>query len=143
MMRLSMTTPRLFCSHTISQKCPHVFGKGPCKHTRYTLYNMQSASDSVCRFGQNGCQGSLSCGQSPRPTTQHVVKDHLCTSVQAASWSGLVALLGSLPKSQQVQDKAPTWVRGGMGQGPHCDLVVADSVLTLGKSFHLSMPASL
>lgn len=39
MMRLSMTTPLLFCSHTISQKCPHVFGKGPCKHTRYTLYN--------------------------------------------------------------------------------------------------------
>lgn len=39
MMRLSMTTPLLFCSHTISQKCPHVFGKGPCKHTRFTLYN--------------------------------------------------------------------------------------------------------
>lgn len=29
MTRFSMTTPRLLCSHTISQKCPHVLGKGP------------------------------------------------------------------------------------------------------------------
>ena len=27
-----MTTPRLFCSHTISQKWPQVLGRGPCKH---------------------------------------------------------------------------------------------------------------
>lgn len=29
MTRLSITTPRLLCSHTISQKFPHVFGRGP------------------------------------------------------------------------------------------------------------------
>lgn len=27
----NMTTPRLFCSQTISQKWPQVFGKGPCR----------------------------------------------------------------------------------------------------------------
>lgn len=31
--RLSMTTPLLFCSHTISQKWPHVLGRGPCKQS--------------------------------------------------------------------------------------------------------------
>lgn len=30
MTRFSITTPRLRCSHTISQKLPHVFGRGPC-----------------------------------------------------------------------------------------------------------------
>lgn len=30
MTRFSITTPRLRCSHTISQKLPHVFGSGPC-----------------------------------------------------------------------------------------------------------------
>ena len=80
MMRLSMTTPLLFCSHTISQKCPHVFGKGPCKHTRYTLYNTGhtnttcSQPGTVLRFRQNGCQGCLLCGQSPSPTFHHMVK---------------------------------------------------------------------
>lgn len=34
MTRFSMTTPRLLCSHTISQKCPHVLGKGPFKKKR-------------------------------------------------------------------------------------------------------------
>lgn len=29
----NMTTPRLFCSQTISQKWPQVFGKGPCRDT--------------------------------------------------------------------------------------------------------------
>lgn len=31
MTRFSITTPRLLCSHTISQKFPHVFGRGPWK----------------------------------------------------------------------------------------------------------------
>lgn len=35
---LSMTTPLLFCSHTISQKWPHVLGKGPCKHTTHKVH---------------------------------------------------------------------------------------------------------
>lgn len=40
MTRFSITTPRLLCSHTISQKLPHVFGRGPWKRAkRRRLYS--------------------------------------------------------------------------------------------------------
>lgn len=98
MMRLSMTTPLLFCSHTISQKCPHVFGKGPCKHTRYTLYNTGHTStphsQSVTMFigvGRVAHQGCVPHRQSPSPTSHHVLKDHFRTSVQAVPGSKLTA----------------------------------------------------
>lgn len=84
MMRLSMTTPLLFCSHTISQKCPHVFGKGPCKHTRYTLYNTGHTSTPRSQSVTMFIGGGRVATKAACPTVSHPVPHPICCRVTSA-----------------------------------------------------------
>lgn len=100
---LSMTTPLLFCSHTISQKWPHVLGKGPCKYTIHKVFNILHTDTLQCEHTTGGLADNSAPRQSggwgwdrDRPPCLvvnnrnsifcHAVKGYFCFSGLLRGW---------------------------------------------------------